>query len=137
MKARIGFTVPLCSVKLVLLICAMLLILFPSTANTTPVWPLSNGNGLFSALSRCPVTSTSSYGKENGNDDDWHDCLQASSYIIGVVDALDLTPSGVTYGQDFEIVYAYLKNHVNQRQRLSVELIHEALVEAFPPRDKR
>jgi hypothetical protein len=26
-----------------------------------------------------------------------------------------------------------LKNHVNERQRHSVNLIHDALVEAFPP----
>src|SRR6266853_3148663 len=37
-------------------------------------------------------------------------------YIRGVVDTLPTyRPAGVTYGQDFEIIYAYLKNHVNQR----------------------
>jgi hypothetical protein len=51
----------------------------------------------------------------------------------GVVDALKLGPDDVTYGQEFDITYAYLKNHVNQRRRKSVELIRDAIMEAFPP----
>jgi hypothetical protein len=59
--------------------------------------------------------------------------MVATGYIMGVVDALGLTPVSVTYGQDFEIIYAYLKNHLNQRQRSSLSLIRDALAEAFPP----
>jgi hypothetical protein len=75
-----------------------------------------------------------SFGKEHSSDDDRHDCLHAAGYIIGVIDALPiLIPEGVTYAQEWDIVYAYLKNHVNQRQGFSVGLIRVALVEAFPP----
>lgn len=124
--------------KLALLVCAASLLLVPSgwgapqaTGGNAAV---QRGNGLFSALSGCPITDTSStYGKERGTVEDFENCLLATGYIRGVVDALDLTPDSVTYGQDFEIIYAYLKKHVNQRQRLSVGLIRDALVEAFPP----
>jgi Ssp1 endopeptidase immunity protein Rap1a len=119
--------------RLVLLICAASLLL-PSTASANnDILDFSHGSGLFSALSHC-AKSSSSFGKEHPSQDDLYDCFEALGYIRGVVDALPFSrPEGVTYGQDFEIVYAYLKNHVNQRQRLSVELIRDALLEAFPP----
>jgi hypothetical protein len=108
---------------------SLLLALIASASGTDP---LSYGNGLCNALSSCPVTPGASFGKEKATDDEFHDCLQATAYIRGAADVLNVTPPGVRYGQDFEIVYAYLKNHVNQRQPLSAELIRDALLEAFP-----
>jgi hypothetical protein len=116
--------------KLILLICAAsFLFLSTGTANATP--DLSHGNGLFSALSGCPPTSDSAFGKQNFSEGEFHDCLQAFGYIKGAVDVLRLTPDGVEYGQEFDIIYTYLKTHVNQRQRLSPGLIRDALLEAF------
>jgi hypothetical protein len=121
--------------RLVLVICAASLFLTATaSANDDITADISHGNGLFSALSRCPAISTTSFGKEHSSEDDWRDCLHATGYITGVVDALTLyRPEDVTHGQDFEIVYAYLKKHVDQRQRPSVGLIRDALVEALPP----
>lgn len=123
--------------KLVILICLVSLLFLPSViANADDMSDPTYGNGLFVALSSCPIPSGASFGKENGTDHEVHDCMQALGYIRGVADTLNIAPVGVTYGQDFDIVYTYLKNHVNQRQRLSVGLIREALVEAFPPASK-
>jgi hypothetical protein len=121
--------------RLALLVCAASLLLLPSTASANnDVSDISHGNGLFSALSRCSANTTASFGKQHPSDDDFHDCLEAMGYVRGVVDTLPFSrPDGVTYGQDFEVVYAYLKNHVNQRQRRSVDIIRDALLEAFPP----
>ena len=128
MKTRTGFAV------LLSLICAASLLLFPSTVSADDDVDLKYGNGLYSALSRCPVSAAAPYGKENGSDEDFHECIQATSYIRGVVDTLTAyRPAFVTYGQEWEIVAAYLKNHVNQRQRRSVDIIREAIVKAFPP----
>lgn len=127
--------------KLVVLICAAsLLFLIPSIASAEGAGDLSHGNSLFAALSSCPATNTSSYGKEHSSDADFHDCIFAKGYIKGAIEAMTFAaqdslsiPAGVTYGQEYEIIYIYLKNHVNQRQQLSVYLIRDALVEAFPP----
>jgi hypothetical protein len=121
--------------KPVPLVCATSLLLFPSIASANDdITDISHGDGLFSALSRCAANSTMSFGKENSSDDDFHDCLHATSYILGVIDAFPISiPKGVTYAHEWDIVYGYLKNHMNQRQRFSVGLIREALVEAFPP----
>jgi hypothetical protein len=115
--------------KLALSVCVGLLLFLPSTSGATNDPPdIGYGNGLFSELSSCQR-----FGKEHPSEDDWRDCFEASGYIRGVIDALPAyRPDGVTYGQEFEIVYLYLKNHVNQRQRTSVSLIVDALVEAFP-----
>jgi hypothetical protein len=121
------------AMKFALLICAALLLFFPSTVSANDDVDLSHGNGLLSTLSRCPA-SGASYGKEHASEDDFHDCLEGLGYMRGVVDALPLSrPEGVTYGQVFEIIYTYLKTHVNQRQRRSVDIIRDALLEAFPP----
>lgn len=123
--------------KLALLVCAASLSFVPSgwgAAQAVGSATIQTGNGLFSALSGCPKTDTSqSYGKEHVTHEDFQNCMVATGYIMGVVEALKLTPESVTYGQDLDVIYAYLKNHVNQRQRLSVGLIQDALAEAFPP----
>ena len=91
---------------------------------------------MFVALSGCPLTTLTPFGKTGFSEDEWHDCLHATGYVKGVDDALDLAPAGVTYGQVYEIVYTYLKNHINQRQRQSVGLIRDALTEAFQSPNK-
>ena len=127
MKIRIGWV-------LLFSIFAASLLLLPSTANSNDDSPdITHGNGLLSSLSHCGK-SNSSFGKDHPSDDDFNDCFKALGYIMGVVDALPFSrPDGVMCGQDFEIVYAYLKNHVNQRQRRSVDIIRDAILEAFPP----
>jgi Rap1a immunity proteins len=123
--------------KLALLVCAAALSLVPSGRGAAGgSGTILTGNGLFSALAGCPKSDTSqSYGKalNHFTHEEFENCMVATGYIMGVVDALGLTPVSVTYGQDFEIIYAYLKNHLNQRQRPSLSLIRDALAEAFPP----
>jgi hypothetical protein len=98
--------------KLALSMCVGLLLLLPSTSGATNDPPdIGYGNGLFSELSSCRA-----YGKE-------HPRSMRSQFT----DPMVLRTDGS------EIVYLYLKNHVNQRQRTSVSLIVGALAEAFPP----
>jgi Rap1a immunity proteins len=126
------------SMKLALLVCAALMVLaFPSTSSADDLADVTHGNGLFSALSRCPDIGIS-FGKDKGDNNDWQDCVHATSYILGVIDALQITlpiqiPDAVTNAQKWDIVHAYLKKHANYRHLHSVNLIYDALLEAFPP----
>lgn len=42
------------------------------------------------------------------------------------------TPEGMTNGQRFDVVTAYLARNPQLRHRRAVDLIHEAMLEAFP-----
>jgi hypothetical protein len=124
--------------KIALLICAASF-LFPSTATSANEYDLTNvarGNGLFSALSRCPANGGTAFGKDHWDKIDWQDCVHAISYTEGAIDTWNSLgvqiPGGVSQAQKLDIVYAFLKIHANVRQRQSVNIIYDALVEAFP-----
>jgi hypothetical protein len=114
--------------KVVILLSAASL-LFPSTAtsaNDSDLTNVTHGNGLFSALSRCPANGGTAFGKDHWDNIDWQDCVHAISYTEGAIDTWNSlgvqTPGGVSQAQKLDIVYAFLKIHENVRQQQSVNI---------------
>ncbi|MHC9247754.1 Rap1a/Tai family immunity protein [Aeromonas jandaei] len=66
---------------------------------------------------------------------------ECRGYITGVSDALSgytfCIPSGVTVGQDVDIVMRYLSEHPESRHINAAELIARALYESFPCKSKK
>jgi hypothetical protein len=129
------------SMLVFLFVCGFLL-----RAQQAPAgFPTETGNELLLGMQSCDEANKDTPSAKDSLEDhrrqtrEWNYCWTAMGYVRGVTDvnfgsfpnSFTVKRNQITFGQIWDVIHQYLTAHPEKRQKLSVELILQALAGAW------